>query len=132
MAEEEHHTCGKGVAANAVLPERMAALLTAMAVIYENHMRSLNANEAAGRQELDAYAHLARDYRSAAAQVNALAGAMRGYRDLPMAEHDMTALMDATSVSAMEALVLAQEALLAPLSERATEFREMLDAMKTA
>jgi hypothetical protein len=131
MADEEEHTCGKGVAANAVLPEQMASLLHAMADIYDNHNRSLNPGEAAGREEITAYTRLARDYRAAAAYVGALADEMRSYRDLPVAEHDMAALMDARSRATMEALVLAQEALLTPLSQRATEFRAMLEAMKS-
>ena len=48
-----------------------------MARIYENHIRAL---------EIDAYARLMRNYRATASHVNALADAMRGDRDLPMAD----------------------------------------------
>lgn len=133
MAEdEERHTCGKGIASNAVLPERMAVLLSAMASIYENHIRALNPAEPPGKQEIEAYTRLSHDYRAAAGSVHALADAMRGYRALPMAEHDIATLMDADSVDAMEALVVAQEELAALVGQRATEFREMLKAMKDA
>jgi hypothetical protein len=130
-AEDDQHTCGKGVAANAVLPERIAALLHAMADIFENHIRALNPNEGNAKREIDAYRRLMRDYRAAAAPVSALADAMRGYRDLPLAEHAIAVLMDSQSVDAMDTLVHAQEALLTLLRERAAEFRGMLEAMKT-
>lgn len=132
MSQDDMPTCGKGVAANAVLPERMAALLQAMALIYENHMRSLDSADAKGKLEIEAYTRLMRDFRAGAGHVSALADAMRSYRDLPPAEHDMAALMDAKSVEAMDVLVSAQENLLTLLTERATEFRAMLEEMKGA
>jgi hypothetical protein len=130
MSEDDTPTCGKGIAANAVLPERIAALLSAMAAIYENHMRALDAGEANGKAEIDAYTRLMRDFSATAGEVGALADAMRSYRTLPMAEHNMDALMDVRSVVAMEALVVAQEELGALLTQRASEFRKMLDGMK--
>ena len=130
MSEDDTPTCGKGIAANAVLPERMAALLSAMSAIYENHMRALDAGEANGKLEIDAYTRLMRDFRATAGEVSGLADAMRSYRSLPMAEHNMTALMDAQSVAAMETLVTAQEELGALLTQRAAEFRQMLQSMK--
>jgi len=84
--------------------ERIAALLHAMADIFENHIRALNPNEANAKREIDAYERLMRDYRAAAAPVSALADAMRGYRDLPLAEHAIAVLMDSQSVDAMDAL----------------------------
>jgi hypothetical protein len=132
MAEDEQQTCGKGVAANAILPERMAALLEAMAVIYDNHIRSLSVDDPAGKQEIEAYERLMRDYRASANQVSALAGTMRSYRDLLAANHDMAVLMDAKSVDAMEALVAAQEELATLVGARAAEFRAMLEEMRRA
>jgi hypothetical protein len=130
MSEDDTPTCGKGIAANAVLPERIAALLAAMAAIYENHIRALDAAEANGKLEIDAYARLMRDFRAAAKEISGLADAMRSYRDLPMAEHDMAVLMDAKSIEAMEALVSAQEHLATLVTQRASEFRSMLEAMR--
>lgn len=130
MSEDDTPTCGKGIAANAVLPERIAALLAAMAAIYENHIRALDAAEANGKLEIDAYARLMRDFRAAAKEISGLADAMRSYRDLPMAEHDMAVLMDAKSIEAMEALVSAQEHLATLVTQRASEFRSMIEAMR--
>jgi hypothetical protein len=130
MTDDSNHTCGKGVFANAAVPERVAALLQAMAVIYKNHIRSLDPADADGKLEIDAYGRLMRDYHAAAAKISALADVMRSYRDLPMADHDMAALKDAASIDAMEKLVLAQESLTALLRDRSAQYREMLDAMK--
>ena len=130
MREDDAPTCGKGIAANAVLPERLAALLSALAAIYENHMRALDPGEANGKLEIDAYTRLMHDFSATAGQVSVLADAMRSYRNLPMAEHDMAALMDARSVAVMETLVVAQEELGALLTQRALEFRQMLEGMK--
>jgi hypothetical protein len=132
MSDDGQHTCGKGIAGNAVLPDRVAALLQAMALIYENHMRALHPAEANGKLEIDAYTRLQRDFHAAAHQVSALAGAMRSYRDLPMADHDMAALTDASSIGAMREMIDAQEQLGTLLTQRASEFRKMLEAMEQA
>jgi hypothetical protein len=129
---DEEHTCGKGVAANAVIPERMGRLLGATADVLESHIRSVSGEDPGGRQEIAAYEHLVRDHRAAASALAALAETMRSYRDLPPAPHDMTALMDAASVEAMGKLVQAQQDLLSPLQERAAEYAEMMKQMREA
>jgi hypothetical protein len=130
QAEEDEPTCGKGLAKNAVMPERMARLLHATANVLENHIRSLNREDSSGNREIEAYERLVRDHRVAAMQAGALADAMRSYRGLPAAEHDMSALGDARSVEVMDALVRAEEDLLSPLREFAAEHGEMLQSMK--
>ena len=132
MSESEEWTCGKGVAANAALPERMGALLGAVADVLQNHTRSLDGADANGAEELAAYQRLVEEHRGAASALAGLAAAMRSYSDLAAAEHDMAKLMDAASVEVMEALVRAQEDVLALLQERAVEYGEMLRQMKEA
>jgi hypothetical protein len=39
--QDEQPSCGKGLATHAALPEKLAALLSAMAGLLENHTRSL-------------------------------------------------------------------------------------------
>jgi hypothetical protein len=130
QVEADEPTCGKGLAENAVMPERMAKLLQATANVLENHIRSLDRNDPNGNLEIEAYERLVRSHRSAAREVGALADAMRSYRDLPVAEHDMSALGDARSVDAMDALVRAEEELLSPRRDRAAEHGEMLRSMQ--
>jgi hypothetical protein len=129
-AKEDEPTCGKGLAEGAVMPERMAKLLHATANVLENHIRSLDRKDSNAKREIEAYERLVRDHRVAAIQAGALADAMRSYRGLPAAEHDMSALSDARSVDVMDALARAEEDLLAPLREHAAEHGEMLRSMK--
>jgi hypothetical protein len=132
MAENEEWTCGKGVASNAALPERIGALLGAVSDVLQNHTRSLNAADANGAEEVAAYRRLVEEHRGAASALAGLAATMRGYRDLPPAEHDMVKLMDAASLEVMEALVRAQEDVLALLQQRAAQYGEMLRRMTEA
>jgi hypothetical protein len=127
---QEEQTCGKGLAANAVIPERVAKLLEATANVLENHTRSLKEQGPKSNQELRAYERLAREHRSAAAQLSALAEAMKSYRDLPIVEHDMSALTDARSIDVLDTLVRAQQDVRAPLEERVAEYGEMLKTMR--
>ena len=130
MAENEEQTCGKGVAANAVLPERTGAMLAAIADVLQNHTRALDGAEANGAQELEAYQRLVSEHRSAASALGGLAQLMRGYRDLPPASHDMAKLMDAASVEVMEAMLRAQEELFSLLQERVAQHTAMLRQMR--
>jgi hypothetical protein len=129
MAEEEQ-TCGKGVAANAVIPERAARLLEATAAVLENHMRALSTDDPNGREELAAYEHLVREHRAAANGLASLAEIMRSYRDLPPAPHEMAPLMDAASVGTLTELVEAQRELGELMQQRAAEYGAMLEQMR--
>jgi hypothetical protein len=122
-------TCGKGLAASAVLPEKTGALLQAMAELLDNHTRSLDRKEPNGKIEFDAYAHLVKEQRAIAGQLAKLTSAMRGYRDLPIAGHDEALLADQKSLAVFEAFVAAEEELAKFLAGQAKEYRAMLDSM---
>jgi hypothetical protein len=89
---EDEPTCGKGIAASAGLPARLAELLTALADTLDAHRPALDLDEPAGRREDEAYATLVSDQRQIASRLESLARRMEGYRDLPMASHDMTVM----------------------------------------
>jgi hypothetical protein len=127
---QDQPTCGKGIAANAVLPEKVAALVRATADVLQNHMRSLDPKEANGKAEIEAYQLLVAEHRSLGDRLEALATLMRGYRSLPMAGHDMSALTDQRSVDVLAALVSHQEELLALVQERVNDYGRMLEAMR--
>jgi hypothetical protein len=129
---EGEWTCGKGVATNAVLPERVANLLTAIAAVLDNHTRSLDSKNPSAKREITAYRRVIREHRTAAHRLAGLAETMKSYRDLPMAEHDMGVLTDARSVEEMAAFVGAEEELLSLLRERVAEHGAMLEQMKRA
>src|SRR5262245_54144012 len=94
MAHDDQPTCGKGLAANAALPAKLAEVLAALAEVLGRHTRALDRNDPDGLAELDAYTSLERTHRGVASELVRLSEAMAGYRDLPMAAHDMTVMAD--------------------------------------
>ena len=130
MPDEQPATCGEGLALNAVVPEKAAALISAMAELLQNHTRSLDPGDANARLERDAYDHLVRDQRAIASRLSALAAAMRSYRDLPAAPHDVSMLADQKSIDVFRAFIGAEEEMLVLLQENASKHRAMLSDMR--
>jgi hypothetical protein len=131
MEPESHDepTCGKGIAASAGLQESLAAFMRAMADMLQSHTRALDPKEPNGRAEIDAYNRIVSEHRSLGDRLDALAALMRGYRDLPVAAHDMDVIMDQRSLDAFTAMVLREQELSALLQERVKEHGEMLAAI---
>jgi hypothetical protein len=94
MEDNDEPTCGKGIAANAVLPARLAELMNARAEVLERHTRALDLTDANARIENEAYVQLVRAHRETAVALDNLARQMAGYRDLPMGRHDMNVMAD--------------------------------------
>jgi len=94
MDSDVRPTCGKGLAANSVLPARLADLMSARAEVLERHLRALDLTDPASRIESDAYAQLVRVHRDVARALEGLAQQMAGYRDLPMGRHDLKVMAD--------------------------------------
>jgi hypothetical protein len=120
----EQWTCGKGLAAGAEIPERMGALLEVMARNLELHMRSLDPDNEAGAQELIANQRLIGSQRTVAGYLQALAGEMAGYRDLPMAPHDEAELNAPEVLDAFHALIASERDLASYLTASADAFEE--------
>ena len=127
--QDEQPTCGKGLAAHAVLPDRIGALMEAMAELLQNHTRSLDLDDANARLERDAYDRLVGEQRAIVASLEALAAAMRSYKDLPVGRHDESTLADRQSVDAFAAFVRAEESVLALLQDTVAEHNAMLGAL---
>jgi hypothetical protein len=89
---EEQQTCGKGLAENSVLPRKAGELIDALAENLELHLDALDRGDDAGRAEHDAYTSLAARHRRIAADLRSVSEEMAGYRDLPMAPHDMAVI----------------------------------------
>ena len=85
-------TCGQGLAERSALPANLGALSAAMADILEKHQRTLDLTDTNARAEHEAYEAVASALRTAAAQLQATADRMVGYRELPMARHDERAM----------------------------------------
>jgi hypothetical protein len=92
VTPEGQPTCGQGLAANAFLPAKLAEVLAARAEVLERHMQALDRSDPQAQQELEAYAHLAHAHRDVASELSRLAQEMAGYRDLPMARHDLAVM----------------------------------------
>jgi hypothetical protein len=123
---EEQPTCGKGLAANAVLPAKLADLLVARAEVLERHMQALDPIDPTARQELEAYANLVGAHRGVASELTGLAQEMAGYRDLAMAPHDLAVMANPDGqMAAFRRLVAVERELLA-LLEANLEHEETL------
>jgi hypothetical protein len=92
--EQKQLTCGEGLAAGAGLPAKLAELLAARAEVLERHRRALDAEDAAGRREIDAYTELVQLHRDISDRLGRLAETMRSHRDLPAAPHDAAVMAD--------------------------------------
>ena len=127
MGTDEQWTCGKGLAASAGLPAKLGELMGATAEVLEWHTRALDLSEPAGRQENEAYQGLVRRHREVAEKLRGLAEEMRGYRDMPMASHDMAVMQDPKGQGeAFGRVVGIQRELMEMLGEKVKEGEKML------
>jgi hypothetical protein len=129
MQDEQPATCGEGLAASAVIPEKLGAFIGAMAGLLRNHMRALDRGDADARRELEAYEDLVEQQLAIASSLSTLAAAMRGYRDLPPAPHDEHLLADQKSVDVFTVFISAEEELLGQLQKGVDSHRAMSNAM---
>ena len=127
MAEEQ--TCGKGIAENSVLPASLGELVAATARVLEVHMKALDLTDDSAKRELEVYRELATTHRRIAVELSSLAERMAGYRDLPMARHDMAAMMAPAPRHAFAGLVKQEERLVELLRTRLERDHAMLAQM---
>jgi hypothetical protein len=127
MARDDQPTCGRGLAANAVLPAKLAEWTAARATVLERHTQALDRTDPAARAEYEAYAALVHTHRTIADELGRLAQQMAGYRDLPMARHDAAVLADpAGQAAAYQRFVAIEQELLALWSAKVAEAEERL------
>lgn len=119
MADDEP-TCGKGLAEHSVVPLKLAGVIDALADNLERHVPSLSSEDAAGLGERLAYTRLAAQHREIAARLRSVADEMAGYRDLPMAPHDMNVLGAPEAVTAFESYIAALRQAIATLQATLT------------
>jgi hypothetical protein len=127
---DEQPTCGRGLAQNAVVPAALAAVAAGMAQNLEVHMRALHPDDAAAVQERGVYERVARGLRGAAADLRAAATEMAAAVDLPMGEHDVTAVTAAEILGAFEGLVAAEDELRRLLEARRGDNEQLLTAIR--
>jgi hypothetical protein len=126
---DDHPTCGKGLAENAVLSAKLAELTTSVAGILEAHMPALDLTDERSKREYEVYRRLAEDHRRAGLQLEAIGKQMAGYRDLPMGRHDQRAMAAPVVVESFQKFVRIEQELLALLQRRMEQDRQMLVAM---
>jgi hypothetical protein len=125
-------TCGKGLAANAALPTKLADVMGAVARVLETHTKALDLADDDAKQEYDAYVKLVEQHRRIASELRALGDQMSSYRELPMGRHDMEALSAPEAVDVFESLVNLEQELLSLLEQRLQEHRPLLSEMHGA
>ena len=126
---EEQPTCGKGLAANAVLLGKVAQFLSSQADNLDIHMKSLDVDDPDARRERRAYASLLGKYRKIVTDLDSVASEMAGYEDLPMAPHDEEALAAPEGMEVFRNHVQVEAELLEMLRASQEEYRGMLKAM---
>jgi hypothetical protein len=124
---DDQPTCGKGLAAHAPLPAKLAELTAAVADVLAGHMPSLDLTDERSRAEHEAYAALVHEHRAAAEQLRATAARMAGSRDLPMGRHDVAVLSTPEAMAPFARFVRLEEELVALLRARLAQDRAMLD-----
>jgi hypothetical protein len=128
----EERTCGKGLAERAGLPEKLAALTQAMAEVLAFHQGSLDLTDETARKELQAYVRLGAEYRMITSLLNGAAGAMAGYRDLPMGRHDVRKLASFENAEIFGRFVRAERDLSDFLQGAIERDETMLEQMRDA
>jgi hypothetical protein len=123
-------TCGKGLAANASLPDKLGALTGAAADVLELHMDALDLTDPAAAQEHAAYALLVAEHRAAAGRLTTIARHMADYWDLPMARHDAARMAAPPVRAAFRNFVTLERELLTLLQQRLPGDEAMLTAMR--
>jgi len=82
--------CGAELGAAAIVPERLAALMSHVAENLEAHARWVGTETPQARAEHQGLSRLAGDYRAIAAAAQRTAATMHGLRALEPAPHDPT------------------------------------------
>jgi hypothetical protein len=123
---EEQQTCGKGLAEHSALPRAAGALIDALAENLEVHLEALDREDDAARAEHDAYTSVAARHRAIAAELRSVSEEMAGYRDLPMAPHDMAVIASPPVGEALARFVAAERELAAVLEASIRSHEAML------
>jgi hypothetical protein len=131
MDASESPTCGKGLAENSLLPASLGRLIGAMAENLKIHMTALDLNNPNSRAEYDAYQRLVTELQQIAAQLDATAHQMAGYRNLPMGRHDEKAMQQPKVQEIFEAFVKQKRELLSLLEQTAERDDQILEMMRT-
>ncbi len=127
---DERPTCGRGLAQNSILPGKLGELAAAMAENLEAHMRALDVDDPASRQEYEVYVQLANEQRETAARLLATANEMAAARELRMGRHEFTDGTSAEVLAAFERFVRIKQELIALLEQTGMQDQRLLSQMR--
>jgi hypothetical protein len=129
---QDQPSCGRGLAEHSTLPAKMGELIASVAENLEAHMKALDLNDENSRKEHEAYLELSQKHRQIAAELQATAERMVGYRDLPLGRHDHRAMSAPRPLEAFETFVKLEQELVALLQEKLGKDRKMLTELREA
>jgi hypothetical protein len=124
MADDEP-TCGKGIAAHAVISHKLGALIDGIADNFEQHLPALDGNDAATRGERAAYASLLVKHREIATLLRAVGDEMASCQGLAMPAHDMAVLQAEPAAKAFEHYIVTLRATVAALQAVLAEDQQL-------
>ena len=130
MAEQQ--TCGQGLAEHSALPAKLAEVTEAIADTLQVHMKALDLDDDAARQEHSVYLRLAEEHRQAGARLRAIGKEMAAARDLPMGRHDQEAMSSPEVAGALRRVVDVEQELLALVEAILEQDRQILAGMGAA
>ena len=126
---DDQPTCGKGLAANAELPNQLSVLTAALAGVLEQHMPALDLTDQRSAHEHEEYRQLSEQFRTIAAQLHKAAAHMMSLRDLPMGKHDFRVMAAAGPRDAFRDFVAVEQEVANLLEQRLKQDRVMLVQM---
>ena len=129
---DEQWTCGKGLAAHAPIPSKIADFLKSLAANLRGHVPTIDTNDPNGQAERDAYVHLSTEYEAVSDHLARTAKRMGAFRDLPPARHHEEALADPHLIQAFERFVAVEKKLAELLAAAAEQDGQMLQQAQTA
>jgi hypothetical protein len=128
MSMAEAVTCGQGLAQHAELPRLLGDLMNAVADNLSAHVLGLVSTDENAQHESRVYEDLVARHRQAAAMLQAIGMEMAGHESMPMGEHDLEAMSSREVADALEAMIRAEEQLIAQVQRYLAEHRAMLDS----
>lgn len=129
MEQRDDWTCGRRLAASAVLPERIDPVMAAMAEVLRVHTEALDGADDASRREYEACHRVSHHLGQISSQLGALAREKVAYRDVPVGRHDMDAMNSPNVRESFAAFVDRKRNLLALLQAMDEDDRAMLEQM---
>jgi hypothetical protein len=124
---DEEWTCGKGLAAHARIPAKIAEFLESLADNLDAHVPTIDMSDSSGHAERAAYVRLSKEYRVLAAQLAGTAKHMDEYRDLPVARHYEEELAHPRLLEAFRRFVALETELAELLAASAEQDRQLLE-----